>query len=138
VGSKTFEGTHVPPEAENAVGGSAGMHAVQALTDGGNGSAQIGVGAESESCGDCEAGLSSQDKRLNPEVFLYLNQAYLQSFYGSLGEARLWKAVWHRRWMGAKRKSPIRGKNGRSSGSAATSIPKAARYAPRSAVFMTC
>lgn len=50
---------HVPPEAENAVEGAAGMHAVQTLTDGGNGSAQIGVGAESESCGECEAGLSS-------------------------------------------------------------------------------
>lgn len=59
MGSKTFEGTHVPLEAENAVGGAAGMHAVQTLTDGGNGSAQIGVGAESESCGDYEAGLSS-------------------------------------------------------------------------------
>lgn len=134
MGSKTFKGTHVPPEAENAVGGAAGMHAVQTLTDGGNGSAQIGVGAESESC----RAIFKQGKRLNPEMFLYLNQAYLQGFYGSLGEAHLWKAVWHRRWMGAKRKSPIRLKNGRSSGSAATSIPKAARYAPKSAVFMTC
>lgn len=50
---------HVPPEAENAVEGAAGMHAVQTLTDSGNGSAQIGVGAESESCKDYEAGLSS-------------------------------------------------------------------------------
>lgn len=61
-------------------------------------------------------GCLQQRKRLNPEVFRYLNQAYLREFYSSAGEDRTWKGYLVLAVDGSKAEVPDSPENRRSFG----------------------
>lgn len=72
-------------------------------------------------------GYLQQRKRLNPEIFPYLNRNYLMDFYHS-DEPKLWKGYLLMRLTEAKQRYLIQKKIEKHLETAATSIPKRARY----------